>query len=126
MLPAVGSGCIDSSPRAAPPTSSYLRVAWRSSSTDAFGTGARSTAVRRRGRDPTRAWAEKMLRNAERDRRSTQLAQDAGWRVVRVWECQVRRDTEAVARAVLNPQEPTLDAAIHSLSDPPDGVPLAE
>jgi DNA mismatch endonuclease (patch repair protein) len=42
-----------------------------------------------------------MLRNAERDRRSTQLAQAHGWRVIRVWECQVRRDPTAVATSIL-------------------------
>lgn len=46
-------------------------------------------------------WAEKMRRNAERDRRSTQLAQAHGWRVIRVWECQVRRDPTAVATSIL-------------------------
>lgn len=46
-------------------------------------------------------WADKMVRNAERDRASSQLAQDAGWQVVRVWECQIRRDPGAIARQVL-------------------------
>jgi DNA mismatch endonuclease, patch repair protein len=46
-------------------------------------------------------WAEKMRRNGERDERSTRLAIDAGWRVVRLWECVVRRDPDAAARAVM-------------------------
>ena len=46
-------------------------------------------------------WADKMVRNAERDRASSQLAQDAGWQVVRVWECQIRRDPGAIALQVL-------------------------
>ena len=46
-------------------------------------------------------WADKMVRNAERDRASSQLAQDAGWQVVRVWECQIRRDPGAIALRVL-------------------------
>lgn len=50
-------------------------------------------------------WAQKMERNAERDRRSTQLAQDHGWHVVRVWECKVRQDPGAVAQEVMGPQE---------------------
>ena len=46
-------------------------------------------------------WAEKMRRNAERDERSTALAQEAGWEVVRVWECAVRTDPAGVARDLL-------------------------
>jgi DNA mismatch endonuclease, patch repair protein len=46
-------------------------------------------------------WAEKMRRNRERDRRSTDLARQAGWIVVRLWECTVRADPQASARAVL-------------------------
>jgi DNA mismatch endonuclease (patch repair protein) len=47
-------------------------------------------------------WAEKMRRNAERDRRSTELAQAYGWRVVRVWECQVQDDPSSVAHQLLD------------------------
>lgn len=50
-------------------------------------------------------WAEKMRRNADRDRRSTQLAQENGWRVARVWECKIRSDAVAVARDVLSPED---------------------
>lgn len=46
-------------------------------------------------------WAEKMRRNRERDARSTRLASEAGWHVVRLWECVVRRDPEGAARAVM-------------------------
>lgn len=46
-------------------------------------------------------WEEKMRRNAERDRRSTALAQDHGWQVVRVWECRVTADPGAVASDLL-------------------------
>ncbi|WP_392543760.1 very short patch repair endonuclease [Oryzobacter telluris] len=47
-------------------------------------------------------WAEKMQRNSERDERSTRLAREHGWFVVRVWECQVRRNPEGVARGLLS------------------------
>lgn len=47
-------------------------------------------------------WEEKMRRNAERDRRSTSLAEEAGWRVVRVWECQIREAKETVVARVLD------------------------
>lgn len=46
-------------------------------------------------------WADKMTRNAERDRRSTSLAEEAGWTVMRIWECEVRQSPEAVAASVL-------------------------
>jgi DNA mismatch endonuclease (patch repair protein) len=46
-------------------------------------------------------WEEKMQRNAERDRRSTALAQESGWNVVRVWECEVRGDPSDVATSLL-------------------------
>ncbi len=47
-------------------------------------------------------WAEKMRRNAERDHRSTQLAEKQGWRVIRVWECAVRADAPHLATFILN------------------------
>jgi DNA mismatch endonuclease, patch repair protein len=51
-------------------------------------------------------WTEKMQRNRARDQRSTDLAQAAGWRVVRLWECVVRRDPTAAASAVLAGRSP--------------------
>jgi DNA mismatch endonuclease (patch repair protein) len=47
-------------------------------------------------------WQQKMIRNAERDQRSSALADEAAWIPVRVWECQVREDPVGVARALLN------------------------
>lgn len=46
-------------------------------------------------------WQEKMRRNRERDERATRLAVEAGWTVVRVWECEVRANAQAAARRVL-------------------------
>jgi DNA mismatch endonuclease (patch repair protein) len=46
-------------------------------------------------------WEQKMARNKERDIRSTRLAEEAGWRVVRVWECDVRANPDAAAMVVL-------------------------
>lgn len=45
-------------------------------------------------------WADKLARNAERDRRSTALAEAAGWTVVRVWEHEVTNDVEAAVARV--------------------------
>lgn len=46
-------------------------------------------------------WEAKMERNRQRDLRATSLAEDAGWTVVRLWECAVRADAAAAAAAVL-------------------------
>src|SRR6476619_5633420 len=46
-------------------------------------------------------WATKMRRNAERDARSSALAEELGWHVVRVWECAVRSDATGVAARIL-------------------------
>jgi DNA mismatch endonuclease (patch repair protein) len=46
-------------------------------------------------------WEEKMQRNKERDARSTAIAEDLGWHVVRLWECSVRANPRAAAQAVL-------------------------
>lgn len=46
-------------------------------------------------------WEQKMQRNIERDRRSTSIAEELDWRVVRLWECSVRADPSAAAEAVL-------------------------
>lgn len=47
-------------------------------------------------------WAQKMTRNQERDRRSTQLAEEHGWTVIRVWECDIRRAPADVAASILS------------------------
>ena len=46
-------------------------------------------------------WAAKMRRNAERDERASKLAGELGWRVIRIWECAVRRDAEGAAAEVM-------------------------
>jgi DNA mismatch endonuclease (patch repair protein) len=46
-------------------------------------------------------WAAKLRRNRERDAAATAAAGALGWTVVRVWECDVRGDPDAAARAVL-------------------------
>jgi DNA mismatch endonuclease, patch repair protein len=49
-------------------------------------------------------WEDKFRRNQERDRLSTEIAQAAGWTVVRLWECTIRADPAAAAAAVLRGQ----------------------
>lgn len=50
-------------------------------------------------------WEDKMRRNRERDVRSCEVAGALGWRVVRLWECEVRHDPDAAARRVLGTNE---------------------
>lgn len=47
-------------------------------------------------------WEHKLATNRERDRRNNQVAADAGWRVIRVWECEVRKDVTGAAQRVLS------------------------
>ena len=47
-------------------------------------------------------WAEKMRLNSMRDERSTRLAEEHGWIVVRVWECEVQHDASAIAHRLMS------------------------
>ncbi|HUT59268.1 MAG TPA: DNA mismatch endonuclease Vsr [Phycisphaerae bacterium] len=38
-----------------------------------------------------RAWGEKIRRNRERDRRVNRSLREQGWRIVRIWECQLAK-----------------------------------
>ncbi len=45
--------------------------------------------------------------------RSTRLAEEHGWRAMRIWECAVRRDSAVVALAILGrPSSPTALSAV--------------
>jgi DNA mismatch endonuclease (patch repair protein) len=46
-------------------------------------------------------WREKIDTNKERDRRNTMHATAAGWTVVRVWECEIRRNAEGAAERLV-------------------------
>lgn len=43
-------------------------------------------------------WEEKFARNIQRDARKTRDLEDLGWRVITVWECQLRDDPTRVLR----------------------------
>ena len=45
-------------------------------------------------------WETKFVRNQERDARKTRQLEAAGWRVVTVWECRLRKDPASVVRDV--------------------------
>lgn len=51
-------------------------------------------------------WREKLERNKQRDARSTRLAVEAGWTVVRVWECSIRADVGSCVDAVFRGESP--------------------
>lgn len=56
---------------------------------------------RRLGGPNAALWAAKFEAVRERDARATRLAEEAGWTVLRVWECAVRDDVSGVVAAVL-------------------------
>lgn len=60
-----------------------------------------STALKRSLRTPNRHyWLEKLKTNVTRDRQATRELRDNGWRVLRYWESDVRRNVEEFARRV--------------------------
>ena len=40
----------------------------------------------------TEYWTKKILGNVERDQNNYKLLEDAGWKVITVWECELKRD----------------------------------
>lgn len=45
-------------------------------------------------------WIPKILRNKERDKEQTRVLRKAGWKVLRLWETDILRNPEAVAKKV--------------------------
>lgn len=45
-------------------------------------------------------WRQKLEANKARDRRNDAAAKQAGWRVLHIWECEVRKDPGAAAARV--------------------------
>jgi len=43
-------------------------------------------------------WKKKFEENVSRDNKNTQLLKDAGWKVIVVWECEVKKDPHALSR----------------------------
>ena len=54
-------------------------------------------------------WKEKIERNIERDRESMQALLDLGWKVIRVWECELRNKAN---------REETLNKIYYSVTSP--------
>jgi DNA mismatch endonuclease, patch repair protein len=63
---------------------------------------------KRTGAGPNAAlWDAKFAATKARDERATATAREAGWRVVRIWECEIRESVEdAVSRVLADPEEP--------------------
>lgn len=40
----------------------------------------------------TEYWTKKILGNVERDRKNCRLLQDSGWKVITIWECELKKD----------------------------------
>ena len=49
----------------------------------------------------TEFWKEKFERNVERDRRKTCELESMGWTVITVWECELRKEPEAVVSRIV-------------------------
>lgn len=49
-------------------------------------------AVARRPASNTEYWTDKFAKNRERDQRTLDALEDAGWTVCTIWECEVDRD----------------------------------
>ncbi len=56
---------------------------------------------RRPGGPNAGLWVAKFEAIRERDARSTRLAEEAGWRVERVWECEIHSDVAAAVARIL-------------------------
>ena len=48
-----------------------------------------------------RWWIRKLTRNIERDRAVNRTLRKSGWKVVRVWESEIRRDARTVAERIV-------------------------
>ncbi len=46
------------------------------------------------------AWRDKIKRNQARDRRATRVLRKLGWKVVRIWECRLSKDSDRCVRRI--------------------------
>jgi DNA mismatch endonuclease, patch repair protein len=47
-------------------------------------------------------WRQKLLRNVERDRVITEELKSAGWQVIILWECEIKKDQNKIANDIDN------------------------
>ncbi len=63
-------------------------------------------------RTNTAAWGEKIAATRKRDRKTNAILRRQGWRVLRVWECELRRSSDKVVRRIAQAvRPPTAQAA---------------
>ena len=55
----------------------------------------------------TEYWRDKLLRNKARDKRNIQLLRQQGWKVLRLWECEIKRKPEEVISKLRKFLQPT-------------------
>jgi DNA mismatch endonuclease (patch repair protein) len=61
-----------------------------------------------KGKRPTTRiefWNQKLDKNIERDQQSQTLLKESGWRVITVWECQLKKDDhilDSLRKSILN------------------------
>jgi DNA mismatch endonuclease (patch repair protein) len=48
----------------------------------------------------TEFWSSKFLRNEERDARTKEELENSGWRVVIIWECQIKKDLNGCLQTI--------------------------
>jgi DNA mismatch endonuclease, patch repair protein len=47
-------------------------------------------------------WAEKFDRNADRDKRKIKLLKDQGWKVIVIWECDIKKNVIHSANTIIS------------------------
>lgn len=57
-------------------------------------------------------WAEKLDLNTARDQAANVSLREAGWRVLRIWECETKRDVRGAAMKVLSAAHADIDMTV--------------
>jgi DNA mismatch endonuclease (patch repair protein) len=50
----------------------------------------------------TEYWKKKLLGNKARDKKHIETLENLGWRVLRVWECEVEKDPEIILNKIIS------------------------
>ena len=46
-------------------------------------------------------WIDKLKRNVEKDKSNKQKLEDMGWKVITVWECEIKKDLDSVVNMII-------------------------
>ncbi len=68
-------------------------------------------------------WRDKILRNTERDEENTKALNALGWTVIRIWESDIRKDTDSCVKLI---QETLFDAMMANSGYDPIGQEMEE